>query len=70
MCSIIRFYRDISAELAKLHKEYEWSELVLIGHQRTVKLLEDELKMEASRVVTKNLGGATEQQVLQAAFDN
>ncbi|MGM0896541.1 MAG: VLRF1 family aeRF1-type release factor [Bacillota bacterium] len=66
---IRRFYRGISSELAKLHKEYDWSELVLIGHQRTAKLLEDELGIEASRVVNKNLGGAKEQQVLQAAFD-
>lgn len=67
---IRRFYRDVSAELAKLHKKHEWSELVLIGHQRTVKLLQDELEMEVSRVVDKNLGGATEQQVLQAAFNS
>lgn len=66
---IRRFYRDVSSEIAKLHKQHEWSELVLVGHQRTVKLLEDELELEASRVVNKNLGGAKEQQVLQAAFD-
>lgn len=66
---IRRFYRDVSAELAKLRKEYGWSELVLIGHQRTAKLLQDELEMEASRVVNKNLGSATEQEVLQASFE-
>lgn len=67
---IRRFYRDLSGELAKLHKKYEWSELVLIGHQRTMKLLQDELEIEASRVVNKNLSGATKQQVLQTAFDS
>ncbi|MDE0582282.1 VLRF1 family aeRF1-type release factor [Planococcus sp. A6] len=66
---IRRFYRELSAELAKLHKEYGWSELVLIGHQRPVNLLEDELDMKADRVVNKNLGGAEHQQVLQAAFE-
>lgn len=44
---IRRFYRDLSGELAKLHKKYEWSELVLIGHQRTMKLLQDELEIRS-----------------------
>lgn len=66
---IRRFYRELSAELAKLRKEYGWSELVLIGHQRPVNLLEDELDMKADRVVNKNLGGAEHQKVLQAAFE-
>ncbi|WP_422124705.1 hypothetical protein DHX103_01825 [Planococcus sp. X10-3] len=35
-----------------------------------MKLLQDELGMEVSRVVDKNIGGATEQQVLQMAFSN
>lgn len=66
---IRRFYREVSTEVSTLHKAHGWSELVLIGHQRTIKLLEDELNLEISHVFHKNLGGATEAEVLRVAFD-
>lgn len=63
------FYRQVSTEITKLYKEYEWTELVVIGHQRTSKLLLDELEVDASRIINKNLGGTSEEEVLTAAFE-
>lgn len=65
---IRRFYRQVSNEISKLKKEYNWAELVLIGHQRTVKLLLDELEFEVDRIVDKNVGAAAEEEVLKVAF--
>lgn len=67
---IRKFYKEVSNEATKLGKENDWSNLVAIGHQRSIKLLEDELALTPDRTVSKNLGGASEEEVLNAAFPN
>lgn len=66
---IRRFYREVSNELSSLYKEYGWDQLVIIGHQRTANLLLDEIEVDVSRTINKNMGGASEEEVLNATFE-
>ncbi|KAB2862603.1 MAG: hypothetical protein F9K39_10375, partial [Exiguobacterium chiriqhucha] len=64
-----QFYRDVAEEIRKLHKHYKWSEVVIIGQDRSANLLKDELGLEVERVVNRNLGHAEEEEVLRRAFE-
>lgn len=66
---IRRFYREVSNELSSLYKDYGWDQLVIIGHQRTANLLLDEIEVDVSRTINKNLGGASEEEVLNTTFE-
>ena len=66
---IHQFYRDIAEEIRKLHKHYKWSEVVIIGQDRSANLLKEELGLDVERVVNRNLGHAEEEEVLRRAFE-
>ncbi|UTT43609.1 VLRF1 family aeRF1-type release factor [Exiguobacterium aurantiacum] len=66
---IRQFYRDIAGEIRTLHKHHKWSEVVIIGQDRSANLLKDELGLDVERVVNRNLGHAEEEEVLRRAFE-
>lgn len=66
---IRRFYRGFSNDLNQMYKRYGWTELVVIGHQRSIKLLADELSLDVTRNINKNLGNSSEEEILRVAFE-
>lgn len=66
---IRRFYRDIAGEIRSLRKKNKWSEIVIIGQDRSANLLKDELDLEVERIVNQNLGNASENEILNRAFE-
>jgi len=66
---IQRFYREIAGEIRSLRKKHHWSEVVIIGQERSASLLKEELNIEVERVVHRNLGNAEEEEVLRRAFE-
>lgn len=66
---IRRFYRGFSYDLNQMYKKYGWTELVIIGHQRSIKLLSDELTLDITRIINKNLGNSSEEEILRVAFE-
>lgn len=64
-----RFYRDVAKEIQRSHRSHGWSELVVIGHHRSADLLQSELSVSVTRVVSRNLGKADDATILQAAFE-
>ncbi|EPE61744.1 hypothetical protein L479_01840 [Exiguobacterium sp. S17] len=64
-----QFYRDVAGEIRSLHKKHKWSDVVIIGQDRSANLLKDELDIDIERVVNRNLGHAEEEEVLRRAFE-
>lgn len=66
---IRQFYRDVAGEIRLLHKHHKWSEVVIIGQDRSANLLKNELGLDVERVVNRNLGHTEEEEVLRRAFE-
>ncbi|WP_047374679.1 VLRF1 family aeRF1-type release factor [Exiguobacterium sp. ZOR0005] len=64
------FYRDVAGEMRSLRKQYQWSNVVIIGQDRSANLLKEELDIEVNRVVNRNLGHTDEEEILRRAFES
>lgn len=69
LLALLDTFPRFAEEIRKLHKHYKWSEVVIIGQDRSANLLKEGLGLDVERVVNRNLRHAEEEEVLRRAFE-